>query len=544
MANRINPRRHPNRRRKRISPFQGALTTFYHRQRAKVMNKSCWGPKWLDGLENVYYSDILPLNRGGWNETEKFLKAVVQILLKHIKESNDPNSKVIQFYQPLELASLLDLNIPNSPMPLAQLLKDCSETLKYQVKTGHPRFFNQISTGLDVISMAGEWLTATANTNMFTYEISPVFVLMEKEIINLMCQIVGWPEGERDGILCPGGALSNAFAVNVARHYFYPRCKSLGMTDMPRLAMFTSADSHYSIRGAAALLGIGVDNCIIVPVDDRGKMIPEALEEAIIAAKEEGCVPFFVNAVGGSTVYGAFDPINLIADICEKYGLWLHVDAAWGGAMLFCKKYHHLDGIHRANSVTWNPHKLMGILLQCSVCLVRKEGLLFQCNQMCADYLFQQDKPYDVSYDTGDKTVQCGRHNDIFKLWLAWRAKGMLGYEKQVERLMGLAAYVTARIKQTPGYEMVLSEPEFLNICFWYVPKKLRHLEAEERTARLEKVAPKIKGKMMEAGTTMVAYQPDKEKPNFFRLIISNPATTTEDLDFFVDEIARLGELI
>ncbi|KHJ49038.1 hypothetical protein D918_00156 [Trichuris suis] len=149
---------------------------------------------------------------------------------------------------------------------------------------------------------------------------------------------------------------------------------------------------------------------------------------------------------------------------------------------------------------------------------------------MCADYLFQQDKPYDVSYDTGDKTVQCGRHNDIFKLWLAWRAKhnqrgdneidyshvkGMLGYEKQVERLMGLAAYVTARIKQTPGYEMVLSE-----------------------------VAPKIKGKMMEAGTTMVAYQPDKEKPNFFRLIISNPATTTEDLDFFVDEIARLGELI
>ncbi|CDW54899.1 glutamate decarboxylase 1 [Trichuris trichiura] len=462
----------------------------------------------------------MPLNRGGWNETEKFLKAVIEILLKHIKDSNDPNSKVIQFYQPLELASLLDLNIPNSPMPLAQLLKDCSETLKYQVKTGHPRFFNQLSTGLDVISMAGEWLTATANTNMFTYEISPVFVLMEKEIINLMCQIIGWPEGERDGILCPGGALSNAFAVNVARHYFYPRCKSLGMTDMPRLAMFTSADSHYSIRGAAALLGIGVDNCIVVPVDDRGKMIPEALEEAIIASKEEGCIPFFVNAVAGSTVYGAFDPINLIADICEKYGLWLH-------------RSFYLLSVSPPRRNT-----------QCSVCLVRKEGLLFQCNQMCADYLFQQDKPYDVSYDTGDKTVQCGRHNDIFKLWLAWRAKGMLGYEKQVERLMGLAAYVTAKIKRTPGYEMVLIQPEFLNVCFWYVPKKLRHLEAEERTARLEKVAPKIKGKMMEAGTTMVAYQPDKDKPNFFRLIISNPATTTEDLDFFVDEIARLGESI
>uniref|UniRef100_A0A5S6QNF8 Glutamate decarboxylase 1 n=1 Tax=Trichuris muris TaxID=70415 RepID=A0A5S6QNF8_TRIMR len=510
------------------------------------MSRGCGSdcPASLDEFKNVYYSDILPLNRDGWCETEKFLEGVVRILLQHIKESNDPNNKVIRFYQPLELASLLDLEIPNNPMPLAQLLKDCTETLKYQVKTGHPRFFNQLSTGLDIISMAGEWLTATANTNMFTYEISPVFVLMEKEVINLMCQIIGWPEGQRDGTFCPGGAISNTFAVNAARHYFYPRCKSLGMGDMPKLAMFTSEDSHYSLRGAAALLGIGVDNCILVPVDDRGKMIPEALEAAIIAAKEEGFVPFFVSAVGGSTVYGAFDPINPIADICDKYGLWLHVDAAWGGGILFSKKYHHLEGIHRAQSVTWNPHKVMGILLQCSLCLVRKEGLLFQCNQMCADYLFQQDKPYDVSYDTGDKTVQCGRHNDIFKLWLAWRAKGTVGYERQVERLMGLAAYITAKIKRTPGYEMVLSEPEFLNICFWYVPKQLRQLEADERKARLEKVAPKIKGKMMEAGTTMVAYQPDKDKPNFFRLIISNPATTTEDLDFFVDEIARLGESI
>ncbi|KAK6028721.1 hypothetical protein OSTOST_05191 [Ostertagia ostertagi] len=136
-----------------------------------------------------------------------------------------------------------------------------------------------------------------------------------------------------------------------------------------------------------------------------------------------------------------------------------------------------------------------------------EKGLLFQCNQMSADYLFMQDKPYDVSYDTGDKAIQCGRHNDVFKLWLMWKSK-----------------------------------PEFLNICFWYVPSNLRGLDPAEKKARLEKIAPKIKARMMERGTTMVGYQPDKQRPNFFRMIISSQAITRDDLEFLIQEIIDIGE--
>ncbi|KRX54503.1 Glutamate decarboxylase 1 [Trichinella sp. T9] len=118
----------------------------------------------------------------------------------------------------------------------------------------------------------------------------------------------------------------------------------------------------------------------------------------------------------------------------------------------------------------------------------------------------------------------------------------MNGFEQQVNRLMELAKYFTEKIKKTPGYELIMENPEFLNICFWYVPKNVRHLESTEKKARLDKVAPKIKAKMMSSGSTMVGYQPDKDKPNFFRMIISNPATTYEDLDFFIEEIIRLGE--
>ncbi|KAI6235473.1 Glutamate decarboxylase 1 [Aphelenchoides besseyi] len=495
-------------------------------------------------LKKLIASDILPQHPERWNETVLFLEEVVNVLFEYIKEQNDRSKKILEFHHPDEMKKLIDLSIPDKPLPLDSLIKSCQEVLKLGVKTGHPRFFNQISCGLDLVSMAGEWLTATANTNMFTYEISPVYILMEKEIMRKMMDLIGWPSDKGDGTFTPGGAIANMYAMNAARHQWYPRIKSLGMNSAKTLCCFTSenASSHYSIKGSAATLGIGADNCFCIESDKIGRMIPEALEKKIIECKREGLVPFFVVATAGTTVYGAFDPLPQIADICDRHKLWFHVDAAWGGGLLLSPEHRHkLNGIERASSVVWNPHKLMGCLLQCSVCFIKQEGLLFQCNQMSADYLFQQDKPYDVSYDTGDKVIQCGRHNDIFKFWLMWRSKGMDGYRDQINRLMDLTAYFTNRIKHTPGYEMVIEKPAFLNICFWYVPPSLRHLDPKEKNARLEKIAPKIKARMMERGTTMVGYQPDKQRPNFFRMIISNQAITEEDLDFLVDEIVEIG---
>ncbi|PAV88022.1 hypothetical protein WR25_20277 [Diploscapter pachys] len=374
-------------------------------------------------LKKLIAKDILPQTQN-WSGTERFLMAIVDLLLRYIKEENDRSSKILEFHHPAEMLKLVDLSIPDQPESLEKLVKDCEKVLRYGVKTGHPRFFNQISCGLDLVSMAGEWLTATCNTNMFTYEISPVFILMEKEVLRKMWECIGWDTEKSDGIFAPGGAVANLYAMNAARHSMFPRSKHLGMKDVPTLCAFTSEDSHYSIKSAAAVCGIGTDNCFNIQTDSTGRMIPEALEKKICECKKEGMAPLFVCCTAGTTVYGAWDPIDKIADICERHRIWLHVDAAWGGGLLLSPEYRYkLAGIERANSVTWNPHKLMGALLQCSACLFRQDGLLFQCNQMSADYLFMQDKPYDVSYDTGDKAIQCGRHNDVFKLWIMWKSK-------------------------------------------------------------------------------------------------------------------------
>ncbi|XP_004081223.3 glutamate decarboxylase 2 [Oryzias latipes] len=494
-------------------------------------------------FSDLYSTDLLPALDGD-AKTMTFLQEVVDILLAYIVESFDRETKVIDFHYPNELLQLNNWELQHEPATLDDILISCRATLKYAIKTAHPRYFNQLSTGLDMVGLAADWLTSTANTNMFTYEVAPVFVLLEYVTLKKMREIIGWPEGRGDGIFSPGGAISNMYAMLLARFKMFPEVKEKGMSSVPRLVAFTSEHSHFSIKKGAAALGIGTESVICIKADECGKMIPADLERRILEAKQKGFVPFFVSATAGTTVYGAFDPLIAISDICKKYNIWMHVDGAWGGSLLMSRRHRwKLDGVERANSVTWNPHKMMSVPLQCSALLVREEGLMQNCNQMHACYLFQQDKQYDLSYDTGDKALQCGRHVDIFKLWLMWRAKGTIGFEAQIDRCLELSEYLYNKIKDRDGYEMVFDgKPQHTNVCFWYLPPGMRYIEdKDEKKKRLHKVAPVIKARMMEYGTTMVSYQPQGDKVNFFRMVISNPAATFEDIDFLIEEIERLG---
>lgn len=133
-----------------------------------------------------------------------------------------------------------------------------------------------------------------------------------------------------------------------------------------------------------------------------------------------------------------------------------------------------------ANSVSWNPHKAMGAPLQCSIFLIKEKGLLHECNSANAKYLFQQDKFYDVSYDTGDKSVQCGRKVDAFKIWLMLKARGNNEIRSLVNNSMNCANYFKETISNRNGFRLVMDKFQFTNICFWYIPKKMRDMEENQ----------------------------------------------------------------
>ncbi|XP_074386673.1 cysteine sulfinic acid decarboxylase-like, partial [Zonotrichia albicollis] len=208
----------------------------------------------------------------------------------------------------------------------------------------------------------------------------------------------------------------------------------------------------------------------------------------------QGSEPLFVCATSGTTVLGAFDRLDAIADVCARHGLWLHVDAAWGGSALLSPRLRHLlAGIHRADSVTWNPHKLLMVGLQCSAFLLRdSSGLLQRCHGVGASYLFQRDKFYDVSLDTGDKSPQCGRRADGLKLWILWKAVGTRGLAQRVERAFAASRYLLEQVKRREGFQLVM-EPEFINLCFWFIPPSLWSQEnSPQFWDKLGKVSPEF----------------------------------------------------
>ncbi|KAK8719957.1 hypothetical protein OTU49_013663, partial [Cherax quadricarinatus] len=418
------------------------------------------------------------------------------------------------------------------------------QIFEYSVNTSHRHFYNQLYGGIDEVTLAASWLIEALNTNVHTYEAAPVFTLVESFVIGRLVELFGWLDGE--GIFCPGGSISNMYGMVLARHHTHPDIKLKGSSSTRPLVVLTSDQSHYSFKKGAVWLGLGTDNVVSVETDTYGRMLPQALRKAVKEARERGGEPFFVGATAGTTVLGAFDPLEEIADVCQEEGLWLHADACWGGSAILSNTHKHLlQGIHRADSISWNPHKMLGVSLQCSPFIVKQKGLLQEANALSAPYLFHQDKFYDVSFDTGNKSIQCGRKGDSVKLYLTLSLHGLRHIEERVDTAFSAARYLQEQVSTRPWFRPVLDKHQCTNTCFWYIPPSLRHKpETQDWWQQLGKVAPLVKERLAKAGTVMLTYQPlhEKQLVNFFRMINTGvPAPTHQDMDYVLQQIETHG---
>jgi glutamate decarboxylase len=301
--------------------------------------------------------------------------------------------------------------------------------------------------------------------------------------------------------------------------------------------MFTSAECHYSIPRAAVVAGIGKNNCINVPTDEVGRMIPAELERLVQESIAEGKTPFMVTATVGTTVPGAFDPMNQIADVAQKYNMWVHADGSYGGSVLFSDKHRHLlDGIHRADSVTWNPHKLMGVPLTCSALLVKEPGSLVSTLAMHAEYLFHEDSGPNI--DMGDRSLQCGRRVDALKLWFSWQAMGDEGYAQRIDYLFDLAEQFRALLSGREGFR-VIRDQQGTNVCFRFLPKEHRQATGDARNQREQEATIRIREAIMKEGSFMVNYA-QLDGAATFRLVMSNTETSLRDLEVLLERIEAL----
>jgi glutamate/tyrosine decarboxylase-like PLP-dependent enzyme len=477
-------------------------------------------------------------------------------LCQYIDSLEDRSAPVVRLASPdairaeFEKAGVSLALVGEEPCAEPEALAQAMELLlQYSVRTGHPLFFNQLYARANPVAIAADWVSAATNTNCHTYEVAPVYTLMESAVLAKLASVVGGGyANSHDGLFVPGGSLSNLYGMHLARCVADPDHTKRGAFGGPRFVAFTSDQSHYSYLKSARLTGLGSDNLVDVETDSQGRMLPKALESAVLQAKENGGLPFFVGSTAGTTVIGAYDPFEDIQEVCERHGLWHHVDACWGGSAMLSEKHRHLmSGVERADSLAWNPHKMMGSTLQCSTFVTRHAGILAKTNGTNAAYLFQPDKE-NTEMDTGDKTIQCGRKTDMFKLWLMWKASGDIGMRKTVDRCFELASLMAGKMRNDPsGAWQLVYEPSCSNVCFWYVPESQRPFGWEtatpEQIARLNKVAPLIKAEMQRTGNALIGYQAVNGRPNFFRMVFASADTVTEnDVSEIVASIARIGE--
>jgi glutamate/tyrosine decarboxylase-like PLP-dependent enzyme len=477
----------------------------------------------------------------------KFIDSVYNQLKKYLIKMKRKESKVIDFKTPKELKKIIPFEISDTKKTKDnQLLKYTQKIIDYSVHSGNHNYHNTLFGGFDERALVGEYIASTLNGSVYTYEIAPVYTLMEEEVAKKYCQLLRW-KGKNDFIFCPGGSYANFYGITTARAHKFPEYKKIGLNKLPQMKVFYSENGHYSIQKAGILCGFGLDNIIKVKADKQGKMDVKELELAIERETQDSSIPLAVISTLGTTVLGEIDPITEIGKICKKREIWHHVDACLGSGMIFFNKFHRKEpGLEYVDSISIDPHKVLNIPLQCSVFLTRHEGILQKGNSTNASYLFMKDKElYDASLDKGDKSFQCGRHIDIVKLWLYWKYHSTLGIKEQIKGVIENAKYLSKLIKKHDNFELVF-EPSFNNVCFYYIPNRLlNQIRNSDFYEEIGKIAPKIKAEMVRRGNLMLAYQSmnsgGKSYPNFFRPSIT-VGKDHEDMKFIIEEIHKIGK--
>ena len=287
---------------------------------------------------------------------------------------DEPDRPVQLPLQPDTAVRTLSLDLPAQGRALDDVLAALGDVLAATPNTAGGRFWNQLFGGREAAATIADMLASLANNSMYTYKVAGPMVLIENLVLARMAEIAGFAGGE--AVLAPGGSLSNLAALLVARNVASPDARGYGLNASTG-RVYTSEEAHYSIRKAAMIAGIGREHVQKVAVDRAGRMDPADLDRQLSRDRALGLVPIQVVATAGTTVRGAFDPIDALADVCATHGVWLHVDGAFGGSMLLSAQTRGLlAGLDRADSFVWDAHKLMGVPLLCSAVFVRERGLL------------------------------------------------------------------------------------------------------------------------------------------------------------------------
>ncbi|WP_428623418.1 pyridoxal phosphate-dependent decarboxylase family protein [Sedimenticola sp.] len=471
------------------------------------------------------------------NQTATFSKdaaIVVEALTDYIRESAEKAVPVI--HQPIleQLVEQLKLpqHIAQGELTGESLKQFVDNYLVATTRLHHPGFLAHQVAVPHPTGALGSLIDGATNNAMAIYEMGPAASSIEYFMLNWMLSKIGWQgvpsnrqldpqSAHAGGVLTHGGSLANLTALLAARSARVPEFWKSG--NPGNLLVLVPEQSHYSMKRAVAILGLGEDNCLTLPADADGRVQPSRMAEQIATLEAQGkrILAIVANACG--TAAGLYDPLPEIAAICQEHGIWLHVDAAHGGGALVSDRLRHLlQGIDQADSVVWDAHKMMSTPTVCAAVLVRDHRHLDHAFEQEASYLLHaKDQP---GFDFISRTVECTKAGLGLRLFMTVAALGEQGLAQQIEGLVQRAAEAAAKIEQRSGFELAI-HPEINIVCF--------RIEGDDQ-CQLE-----IRRRLLERGDFYISSTLYRGR-RWLRLVFMNPCTSLEDVETLLDEIETI----
>jgi L-2,4-diaminobutyrate decarboxylase len=348
--------------------------------------------------------------------------------------------------------------------------------------------------------------------------------------------MIGWPSNQFAGLVTSGGSLANLTALTTARNVALDGSWEGGLGGAERPAIVVHSDAHYCVTRAAGVLGIGTENVIRVPLDGCRRMDPDALDALLGKLRRENREIIAVVGCACATPIGAFDPLQAIADVCDRHEVWLHVDAAHGGSALLSARHRHLlDGVDRVASLVWDAHKMLFVPALCAFVFYRDRQHRYETFRQDAPYLFDPSSPGMAEYDSGLVTVECTKRAAAYGLWGTWSLFGPQLFADMLDVTFDVAKQFHALLVEAEDFE-ALHVPQCNIVAFRYVPSHTRDMTTRE----LSDFQRELRRRIIQSGQFYIV-QTSLDGVAALRLCVANPLTTVDHMRDLMDTIRRAG---
>jgi aromatic-L-amino-acid/L-tryptophan decarboxylase len=378
------------------------------------------------------------------------------------------------------LRELTTKPLGNAPTPALAALEEARGFLDTSLAQSRPRYFAFVgSSGLE-IGVLADALASCFDVNLATSAKSAD--LIERQALEWVAQLLGFPSGA--GTITSGGMISNLTALTAARERALPNVRRTGLANRP-CGLYCSSEAHYSVSRAAEVLGIGANQVRSLAMDAQHRVKADEVAKAIDADIAAGIIPVAVVATAGTTLTGAIDPLEELANICAARGVWLHVDGAYGlpGAAVL-EMRNRFAGLERADSISVDAHKWLYLPKACGVVLVKNRSDLAAAFTHDESYMLHDEhQPYNAV----DLTLEYSRPFRALKLWLALRVHGADQYRAAIARNIAQAQLCAKLIRASSELELLI-EPQLSTVPFRHVPKSLKGNETVLNQHNLELV--------------------------------------------------------